>query len=45
MSRNMYKGPVEKAKGGEDGGWEVGGVGGAGESGGKKMETIVFEQQ
>ena len=35
----MYKGPMDKAK---DWGWEVG-VGGAGESGGRKMETTVSE--
>ena len=34
-SRNMYKGPMDKAKGGKDEGWEVG-VGMAGESGGRK---------
>ena len=39
LSRNMYKGPMDKAKG-----WEVG-VGGARESGGGKMETTVLEQQ
>ena len=40
----MYKGPMDKAKGEKDWGWEVG-VGGAGESGGGKMETTVLEQQ
>ena len=40
----MYKGPVDKARAGKDGGWEVG-VGGVGESGGGKMETTVLEQQ
>ena len=44
MSRNMYKGPMDKAKEGKDGGWEVG-LGRVGESGGGKMETTVFEQQ
>ena len=39
---NMYKGPMDKAK--QDWRWEVG-VGGAGESGGGKMEATVFEQQ
>ena len=34
VSRNMYKGPMDKAKGGYDQGQEVAGVGG---SGGKKM--------
>ena len=43
LSRNMYKGPMDKAKEGKDGGWEVG-LGGVGESGGGKMETTVFEQ-
>ena len=43
-SRNMYKGPMDKMKGGKDGGWEVG-VGGAGESGGGEVETTVSEQQ
>ena len=37
----MYEGPMDKAKGGKHGGWEVGE---AGESGGRKMETTVFEQ-
>ena len=40
MSRNMYKGPKDKAEEGKDGGWEVG-VGGAEGSGGRKMETTV----
>ena len=40
----MYKGPTDKAKAGKDWGWEVE-VGGAGESGGRKMETAVLEQQ
>ena len=40
----MYKGPMDKAKGRQDWGWELG-VGGAGESGDRKMETPVFEQQ
>ena len=39
---NMYKGHMDKAKGGWDWGWEVG-EGGMGESGGWKMEKIVFE--
>ena len=38
----MYKGPMSKAKEGKDGGWEVE-VDGAGERGGGKMETTVFE--
>ena len=38
-SRNMYKGPVDKAKGRKDEGWGVGG------SGGGNMETTVLEQQ
>ena len=43
-SRNMYKEPLDKAKGGEGlrvrsgGGW-------SGESGGGNMETTVLEQQ
>ena len=37
-SRNMYKGPMDKAKGGRI-------EGGAGESGGEKMETTVLGQQ
>ena len=36
----MYKGPMDKAKGG----WDVG-VNRAGESDGGKMETPVLEQQ
>ena len=40
----MYKGHMDKAKGGKDQGCEVG-KGGAGESGGRKMETTVLEQQ
>ena len=43
-SRNMYKGPIYKAKGGKVWEWE-GGVGRAGESGGRKMETTLLEQQ
>ena len=39
---NMYKGPMDKAKGGLDWEWEVE-VGKAGQSGGGKMETTVFE--
>ena len=39
----MYKGPVDKGKGGKDEGWEVG-VGGVGESSGGKMETTVFRK-
>ena len=41
--RNLYKGPLDKAKIRKDGGWEVG-VGGARESSGGKMETIVLKQ-
>ena len=38
LSRNMYKGPMDKAKEGQ--GWVMEmGVGGAGESDGWKMET------
>ena len=43
-SRNMYKGHMDKAKGGTDRGWEVG-MAGVGGSGGGEMETIVLEQQ
>ena len=43
-SRNMYKGPMDKAKGGKDGRWEVV-VGSVGKSGGGKMETTVLGQQ
>ena len=39
----MYKGPMDKGKGGKDGRWEVG-MGGKG-SGVGKMETTVFKQQ
>ena len=43
--RNSYKGHMDKTKvGGWDQGWEVG-MTGVGESGGKKMETTVLEQQ
>ena len=35
---------MNKAKGGQDQGWEVG-MTGVGESGGEKMETTVLEQQ
>ena len=34
----MYKGPMDKIKGGKDGEWEVG------ESHGFEMETALFEQ-
>ena len=44
MSRNMYKGSMDKAKGRKDGDWEVG-VGEAGKSGGRKMEITIFKQQ
>ena len=40
----MCKGPMDKAKGGKDGRWEVV-VGRVGKSGGGKMETTVLEQQ
>ena len=40
----MYKGNMDKAKGGWDWGWEVG-MAGVGGSGGGKMETTVLEQQ
>ena len=36
----MNNGPMDKAKGGKDWGWEME-VGGVGESGGGKMETTV----
>ena len=39
---NMYKGPTDKTKGGQDQGLGVG-VDGAGESGGGKIETTVLE--
>ena len=42
--RNMYKGHMDKAKGGWDQGWEVGMAGLRG-SGGGKTETTVLEQQ
>ena len=43
LSRNMYKVPMDKAKGGKDRRWEVRvGVWG---SGGRKMETTLHEQQ
>ena len=44
LSRNMYKGHMDKAKGGQDQEWEVG-MPGVGGSGGGKMETTVLEQQ
>ena len=40
----MYKGHIDKAKGGNDQGWEVG-MAGVGWSGWGKMETTVLEQQ
>ena len=40
MSRNMYKGPMDKAKVGV--GWRVGG---GDDWGGEKVETTVLEQQ
>ena len=43
MSGNRYKGPMDKAKGRKDRGWEIR-MGGSGESGGGKMETTVFKQ-
>ena len=36
----MYKGPMDKAKVGKGGRWEVG-VGGAGGKGGGKMEAFI----
>ena len=44
MSRNMYKGHIDKAKGGRMKKWkaEMDGVRG---SDGEKMETTVLEQQ
>ena len=44
LSRNMYKGHMDKAKWGYDKEWEVGMAGVEG-SGGGKMETTVLEQQ
>ena len=40
----MQKGHTDKAKGGQDQGWEVG-MGGAEESGGGKMGKTVLEEQ
>ena len=40
----MYKGHMDKTKGGEDQGWEVETAGVEG-SGGGEMETTVLEQQ
>ena len=40
MSRSIYKGPVDKAKG-----WVGLRVDGVGASGGGKMETAVLKQQ
>ena len=42
--RNVYKGHMDKTKGGQDKGWEVGMAGVEG-SGGEQMETTVLEQQ
>ena len=42
-SSEEYKGPMDKAKGGKDGRWEV--RVGKGGSGGGEIETTVFEQQ
>ena len=42
-SKNMYRGQMDKAKGSQEQGWEVG-LGEAGESGGGKMKTTVLEQ-
>ena len=42
-SKNMYKGHMDKAKGGQVRRWEVG-MGGAGGHGGVKMETTILEQ-
>ena len=42
--RDNYKGHMDKTNGGQDHGWEVG-MAGVGESGGRKMETTVLEQQ
>ena len=44
LSRNMYEGHMDKAKGGQDQGQEVG-MAGVGVSGGGEMETTVLEQQ
>ena len=40
---NIYKGHMDKTKGGYDWGWDVG-MAGVGESGEGKMETTVLEQ-
>ena len=40
----MYEGPMDRAKGGWDWGWDVG-VGRVGGSGGGKMGTTVFKHQ
>ena len=42
-SRNIYKGPMDKAKGGQDQGWELEMVE-AGGNGGGEMKTTVLEQ-
>ena len=43
-SLNVYKGHMDKAKGGSDRGWEVRMAGVEG-SGGGKIETTVLEKQ
>ena len=40
----MYKGHMDKTKGEQDQGWEVG-MADVGRSGGGEMETTVLEQQ
>ena len=42
VSKNMYKGHMNKAKGGQDWGWKVE-MAGVRQSGGREMETTVFE--
>lgn len=42
LRNRVLEGHMEKAKGGRVRGWEVGG---GGEHGGVKMETIILEQQ
>ena len=44
VSRNNYKGHMDKTKGEWNQGWEVG-MAGVGGSGGEKMETTTLEQQ
>ena len=44
IKRVSAKGPMDKAKGGQDRGWEVG-MAGVGGSAGGKMEITALEQQ